>query len=285
MMHALREHFLVLKKEILNGLSQIMLQENQDTGLLFLVGIFLGSWKMGLAALLSVIIGTLTARIFRFDHAAREKGLYGFSAALTGVALMLFLQPVLMTWLLVVAGSVAATVVQHFFIKRNIPAFTLPFVLVTWLIIYLAPYFFQNIVQQQALPVVKQSFYLFAVKGFGQVIFQDQLLCGLIFFIAVYISSPVAALYGLAGSLVGGLLAWCFSMPLQDISIGVFSFNAVLCSIALAGKTVRAGAWALLSVLLSVAISLLMYHYYIIPLTFPFVAATCITSVLKKVSR
>ena len=72
---------------LLRGLGQIMLQENAATGVLFLIGIFYGSTTMGIAAILSVCCGTLTAKILGYDKSEIEKGLYGFSAALVGVAL------------------------------------------------------------------------------------------------------------------------------------------------------------------------------------------------------
>ncbi|HPB58408.1 MAG TPA: urea transporter, partial [Bacteroidales bacterium] len=77
---------------ILKGLGQIMLQENSITGLLFLIGIFYGSPLMGLAALLAVICGTSTAYLLKYDKKEIHQGLYGFSAALVGVATLLFLK-------------------------------------------------------------------------------------------------------------------------------------------------------------------------------------------------
>lgn len=79
---------------ILKGLGQIMLQENSITGLLFLIGIFYGSPIMGFSALLATICGTSIAYLLKYDKTEINKGLYGFSAALVGVAVMLFLKPV-----------------------------------------------------------------------------------------------------------------------------------------------------------------------------------------------
>jgi len=105
---------------ILKGLGQIMLQENSITGLLFLVGIFYGSLTMGFAALLATVCGTATAYLLKYDKTEINKGLYGFSAALVGVAVMLFLKPTLWAWAIVVVGSALAAMLQHFFIKRKI---------------------------------------------------------------------------------------------------------------------------------------------------------------------
>ncbi|MBW7859088.1 MAG: urea transporter, partial [Leptonema sp. (in: Bacteria)] len=96
---------------ILKGFGQIMLQENAITGLLFLMGIFYGSFNMGLAAILATVCATSTAYFLKYDKSDIEKGLYGFSAALVGVAVMLFLKPVLLSWLLIIIGSVLAAII------------------------------------------------------------------------------------------------------------------------------------------------------------------------------
>lgn len=122
-------------KTVFRGVGQIMLQENAFTGLLFLIGVFYGSFYMGLRMLFSIIIGSLTALILKYDRQETEKGLYGFSATLVGAVTFLFLELVFISWIIVILGSVCATLLQHFFIKRKIAAFTFPFVLVTWIII------------------------------------------------------------------------------------------------------------------------------------------------------
>jgi urea transporter len=268
---------------ILKGLGQIMLQENSITGLLFLVGIFYGSYTMGLAALLATICGTATAYLFKYDKSEIEKGLYGFSAALVGVAVMLFLKPVIWAWLFVILGAVAAAMLQHFFIKRNFPAYTFPFVVVTWLILLICNEFCGSLLAVSTPAVAQASDSLTeGFKSFGQVIFQDKFLAGLLFFVAVFISSPIAALYGLAAAIVSAIMAFYLSVPLTEINLGLYGFNAVLCAIIFAGPKVRDGLWVLISIVLALAVSLLMLKTGIPKLTFPFVLATWITLLLKN---
>ncbi len=268
--------------QVLSGLGQIMLQENAATGLLFLIGIFYGSVPMGLAALVATLCGTITARALKYDRPEIDKGLYGFSAALVGVGIILFLKPVFASWLFIIAGSVSATVIQHFFIKRQIPVFTLPFVLVTWFFLFLARYYFPQLSTEAVVSVASvNDHFTFAIKGFGQVIFQDNVFSGILFFIAVFISSPIAALYGLAAAVLSGMLSLYFSVPIAVVEMGLFSYNGVLCAIVFAGIRIRDGIWVLVSVLLSLVISVIMSRYHLIPLTFPFVAASCIVAMLK----
>lgn len=263
---------------VLKGLGQIMLQENAITGFLFLLGIFYGSPVMGAAALLATICGTATAILLRYDQQEIEKGLYGFSAALVGVGLMLFFKPSMLSWILVIVGSSAATIIQHFFLKRNIPVFTLPFVLVTWGILFFASIYSVALLQIPPSTIVSSiDYFSLGFKGYGQVIFQDSLISGLLFFLGVFISSPVSALYGFAAGIISALIAIELAIPIYDISLGLLSYNAVLCAIVFAGIRIKDAIYVLCAVLMSLTINLLMLKLEFIPLTFPFVLASFIT--------
>ena len=268
---------------MLKGMGQIMLQESALTGLLFLAGIFYGGIHMGMAAILAVFCGTLTAKILGYDQEEIASGRDGFSAALVGVALMFYFQPVLIVWIAVVFGSALATILQHGFILRKISVFTLPFVLVTWIVIYVFHHVYPVGAPVSGIPKMPEVHnFTFALRGFGQVIFQGSAIAGFIFFIAVFVHSPVAALYGIAGSVLGAMLALGFSMPVEGIEMGLFGYNAVLCAIAFSGEMPEDGIWALVSIAFSVLISVIMSKHGLVILTFPFVAGTCATLVFKK---
>lgn len=270
---------------VLRSAGQIMLQENAVTGLLFLIGIFYGSLFMGLAAVLSITCGTTTAQILKYDQSEIEKGLYGFSAALVGVALVLFFKPVLILWIFIIAGSVAAAMLQHFFIEKKIPVFTLPFVLVTWVIIFLI----RNTYPQLAsIPVVVtlsgSENFSFPFRSFGQVIFQSSVFSGIIFFVAVFINSPTSAMYALAASVLAAVLSYFYAAPVTDIEMGLFGYNAVLCAIVFAGNKTTDAIWVVLSVVLSVIIGLIMFSHHLTQLTFPFVSASCTGLLVKNLT-
>ncbi len=265
------------------GFGQIMLQENATTGAFFLSGILVNSVTMGLAALLAAMTGTATATLLKYDREETAGGLYGFSAALTGVAMLLFFRPVLIVWLMVVAGAAAAAIIQHLFIKRGITVFTLPFVLVTWIALFAVTRWAPALLAGPAAAVVsKEVFFTFTLKGYGQVIFQNNLKSGMLFFLGVFISSPVAALYGLAGATLASIAGQHYGIPLEDVANGLLGFNAVLCAITFAGNRPRDGIWVTVSVLLSLIVSLLMLRNNLPQLTFPFVAASMVTMAVKK---
>lgn len=268
---------------LLKGLGQIMLQENSVTGFLFLVGIFYASLTMGVAALLATISGTVTAFLLKYEKAEINKGLYGFSAALVGVAIMLFLKPVFISWIILVIGSALATVIQHFFMKRKISVFTLPFVVITWLILFFTNNYCTDLLSEASITTASSiNYFTVGFNGYGQVIFQDNLISGVLFFIAVFISSPISALYGFIGAVLSAIIAFSISAPVADISIGLFSFNAVLCAIVFSGKQMKDCIWSVIAVILSLFISLLLLKFDIMQLTFPFVLASCVTLFLKK---
>jgi urea transporter len=267
----------------LRGVGQIMLQQNAWTGLFFLAGIFYDSVIMGVGAVLAVLTGTLTAKLLKYDKGETDAGLYGFSAALVGVALTFYFEPTAVVWIAVILGSAAATVLQHFLIKRKIAGFTLPFILVTWAFLYLFHHVYPvPLSSESAAAVPLSDDFAMATYGFGEVIFQGSLIAGIIFFVGVFISSPIAALYGVAASLLAAFISARFAEPPGDIHMGLLSFNAVLCAIAFAGDRWYDGVYVLLAVLISVFLDIAMLSQHLSVLTFPFVVASFITVNVKN---
>ncbi|MGY0036581.1 urea transporter [Pedobacter sp. NJ-S-72] len=224
-------------------------------------------------------------KIFKiYDRTAIEQGLYGFSATLVGVALTFYFKPVPAIWLAVIAGAATATIIQHFLICKNVPGFTLPFILVSWILLY---FFHHAYVVTNSLAIGEvfpdEDDFVTSARGFGEVIFQGSNLAGIIFFLAVFINKPIAALYGVAGALLSAYLSVRIGEPSLDIHMGLFSFNAVLCAITFADEKPKAGIFVFIAVVLSVLIDVWMLQMNYSVLTFPFVAASWITLVLKKI--
>lgn len=277
---------------ILKGVGQIMLQENALTGALFLIGIFYGNIFMGIAAILSTLSGTLVARKLGFPPKNINTGLYGFSPALVGVALTFIFQPTPVIWILVIVMGGVAAIVQHAFIVKNIPVFTFPFVLVTWLVVYVL-HTYTSIppsaeISSPAINTIIDDFST-STNGFGEVIFQGSVIAGVLFLIAVFVNNPLSALYGLSGSIIGAAISARFEEPSNQVHMGLFSFNAVLAAIAFSGPRKVDGLYVLLAVVIStlVDIFLLSIHSDIFAkaggvLTFPFVFSCWCTLMVKE---
>ncbi|PWN72349.1 urea transporter [Chryseobacterium phosphatilyticum] len=276
---------------VLKGIGQIMLQENRWTGLLFLIGIFMGSWQCGVAVLLSTAAGTFTGMKLKYDKSEINAGLYGFSAALVGVALAFLFETTALIWILIILGGALASVIQHFFIQKKIPVFTFPFIIITWVLVFALHHFTHippsEMLSAEVIPS-KYDDFLTCTKGFGEVIFQGGILSGMIFFLAVFISSPIAALYGLAASILGAGLSQLNGEPIKEIHMGLFGFNAVLSAIVFSGVKKTDGLWVLIAVLLTIVIDDLLIDNHCLDavggvFTFPFVAGTWITLFIQKI--
>lgn len=278
--------FFTVVTGLLKGIGQIMLQESAWTGLFFLAGIFCGSFIMGIAAILAVSVGTLTARLLRYNQSDIDAGIYGFSATLVGIALVLYFQPNTMTWLAIIPGSALATLIQHFFISKKIPAYTFPFILITWIFLFVH-HNFHLLSDPQSISnkaLINNSFTILP-RGFGQVMFQDNIWAGVLFFIGVFINRPIAAVSAVVAAALSAIMAYLLGIPLSDIYMGLLSYNAILCAITFAGKKNKDFGWVFISVVFSVWIAIQMGRMSLPVLTFPFVLASWLTLIAKRVSE
>lgn len=272
----------------LKGVGQIMLQNNALTGLLFLIGILINAPLMALAAVVAVIVGTMTAKLLKFNEDNINSGLYGFNATLVGVALIVFFEPTVVIWAAIIILSAISALIMNFFLEKKIPVFTFPFILLVWISLYVfhsltpipapSPDYLVDTVDHYT-PFSLMNYGL----GFGDVIFQGSLISGIIFFIAVYISSPTSALYGLFGALFGVLVAILLKDRIEDVKLGMFSFNPVLCAIAFAGTRKIDGLYVVIAVILSGITEEIMIRCGLPVLTFPFVMGTWLTLVIRDV--
>ncbi|QIK52980.1 urea transporter [Dysgonomonas sp. HDW5B] len=271
----------------LKGIGQIMLQNNALTGLLFLIGILINSPLMAVAAVVAVLVGTLTAKVLKFNEDNINSGLYGFNATLVGVALIAFFEPTITIWISIIVLSAVSTLIMNFCLEKKIPVFTFPFIVLTWISLYVfhsvapipdaAPDYLEELIHYHPFSLLDYGL------GFGEVIFQGSLISGVIFFIAVYMSSPTAALYGLFGALFGVIVAILLKDRIEDVKLGMFSFNAVLCAIVFSGPKKINGLYVVIAVLLSGITEEIMLRLDLPVLTFPFVMGTWLTLVIRDV--
>ena len=293
---------------LLRGVGQVMFQNNPLTGLLFLVGIFVNSFKFGGAALLGLAASTLAAHLLGADRTLIRNGLFGFNGVLVGIGLAFFLQFDFLLAVYIVLGAVVSTIVMMALINLlspwDMPALTAPFVLTTWLLLF-AVYQFEFIrpsellaplvpdpeaaVQTElrelatgagGLTVANLAHGFF--RGVGEVMFQDNLATGVIFLVAILVNSRVSAAFAALGSAVALLTALAVGADGFSIYHGLYGFNAVLCAIALGGLffvlTWKSTVYALLAVVFSVpvfaAIAVLLSPIGMPALTAPFVLTT-----------
>lgn len=270
---------------LLRGVGQVMLQNNALSGLIFLAGIFYQSWIMGVAALAGTWISTLTARFLKFRKEDIENGLFGFNGTLTAIAIFLFFGVNFISFTGLIAGCCASSLVMRLMMKLQLPPYTAPFIITTWLAISVI-HFGAGIELVNEAPVSdeKINFLSACLHGFGQVMFQKNVVTGFLFLTGIFIHSRRAALMAIYASLLGVLAGWVLLIPVTSLNAGLAGYNAILCALALysssPGRFLRIGA----SVILSVLLYLVFQKTGIIILTAPFVLATWLITVISKKS-
>ena len=256
---------------ILRSLGQVMFQNNIYSGLLFLIGIFFNSPILGLAALFGTVISITTAQILKYSKEDIENGIalwyfFGFSTT---------------TLFALIIGS-ALTTPLSYYLKKIIPPFTAPFVIITWIVMYLLLLIFDIPLVSSATPA-NNVFDLLSVsaKSFGQVIFQDNSITGMFFLLAIIVNSKRAAIYGFYAAILGSLFALLLKEPVAVINAGLMGYNAILCAIALADNKRSTFLWISIATIISVILNIGFSNLGIIALTAPFVLSTWIILKLK----
>ena len=261
-----------VSREILTGLGQTLLQPSPYVGAAFLVAMLLNSPWLTLFGLVGCASGVLMASWCNYPHQERIDGLYGFNATLAGLAVGYFYgtQPQLLS--LVIPGAMSTSIIMHQMLRRGWKPFTAPYVVVSWLIVVIL------LINDWASPIpwsqpATTSLDLVAglARGFGQPLFQENIITGLIIACAITARDWVQGLYAVAATFIGLAFAYFAGLPIEAINLGLFGYNGVLCAILFAGKSVRDFICALAAVLLSVALVRMFQVVDIPPFTFPFV--------------
>lgn len=131
---------------LFNGIAQIFFQGNVVTGILFALGLLIGSRVACTAALAGSMSGLLVAWGMGAAEPAIRAGAWGFNSALTAIALgavFYTLDAFSFTYALLatVATTVVFAAVSAALEPLGMPALTLPFVLVVWCFLFASPLF------------------------------------------------------------------------------------------------------------------------------------------------
>ena len=263
-------------KTLLLGFSQVFLLQSPLSGVLILAGLFCNSWQLALLALLGCLVSRAVASLWRDTKSEIADGLYGFNGTLVGIAIGVYWEISWLSILLLVIGAALSTWVARVFRRHaQLPGLTAPFIIAVWallLVSLLAP---QEVGLLDSATQLEEGLPLWRMLGValgdsvGQVMFQANVLTGVLFFLAIAWESRRKALYALLGALVPMLV-----IPFVPEAVwreGLLGYNAVLCAIYWAGSGERRLLYALLSVVLSVLLELLALYAGLIPLTAPFV--------------
>ena len=264
---------------VLNGFSQIFLQAHPGCGFLILLAIGLHSPDLMIGALLGALVGTFSSVALGYRDADIDIGLYGYSTALLGLLAVLLLGLSALSCGLIVLSSVIASLLQFQLLtamrERNwLPGFTLPFILLGWLMLALVSALDLAAPAQLEAPLqLDGPGLLFAVaSGIGQIIFLDQPLAGLLLLIAVWLADRKGATWMLCGSVAGVAMGLAAGAAEQQVLSGLSGYNPALAALAVS-QVQRAWLAPLLAIIAAALFRLIFDLLGLPPLTMPFILA------------
>lgn len=288
-------------KILLRGPSQVMFQNNIWCGLLFMIGIFWGSYEtgygiVGWGALLGVIVSTATGFLLDLPESDGKEGLWGFNGILVGCAFPTFMGNTIYMWLSLILCAMLCTWVRTGFNNMLAPykvnSFTFPFVFTTWIFLLSSRAMdgfghpgLPNLGVADVSPFMQYdiiSLLEYWLKGISQVFLVNSWITGALFLIGLFISNKWAGIWAAVSSAIALFIAIIFQASGSDITGGLYGFSAVLTGIAL-GMTfytvnIRSAIWAILGVIVTVFIQAAMNVFLgpvgIPTLTGPFCIAT-----------
>ena len=284
----------------LRGCGQVWFQNNPLTGILLFAGIFYNSATLGACAVLGTLSSTAAAYLLGADRNAVRDGLYGFNGTLTGVALGFYfvMDPLHYLYLIFAAAvsSVFMAALANFLGKWGVAALTAPFVLTTWLAIFCCYQFSQLHPNELIGPVALvpnglretgvvtwNTWWEGITKGVGEVMFQDNVVTGLIFLLALLVNSRAACAWAALASALGLATAYGLGCAEGPLRLGLYGYSAVLTGIALGSGVFfpmnwRNSIYALSAVVLTSvaqgAVTVMLAPLGMPPLTWPFILVT-----------
>ena len=193
---------------LLRGAGQVFLQGHAGCGLLVLLAIAWTAPNLLGAALLGTLAAWTTARLRGYPPAAINAGLHGYNGLLLGLLLGLSFAWTPLLVLAIVASAALATLLLHRL--RPLPAYTLPFVAIGWLLLGLGgPLGLQPLpaLASQLLPLDAATLLAAPFRGLGQVLFLDTPVAGLCLWLGLLWANGRQACWALFGSTCGLLLA------------------------------------------------------------------------------
>jgi urea transporter len=264
-------------RALLNGFSQIFLQSHPGCGALVLLAIALGAPALVGAALLGGLSSQLVAQRRGYPRADVQIGLYGYNGILLGLLLghSFAWSPLLALTIILGAGGsslLLAPWMRRMRERQWLPAFTLPFIVLGWLLLAV-PLPAQNGASAIALaPLDWLGACVAVARGLGQVVFLDQPLAGLCLLLGLLLADQRAAAWALLGSACGLGLALHLGWPQHGAMAGLHGYNAALAAVAV--SQVQRGPWLpLLGILLATLLQPGFAALGLPALTLPFILA------------
>lgn len=128
-------------QDIFNGIGQVFFLDNTISGIILSLAVFFGGKKLGFYAVIGNIVSILIAYFLGGEHTLIARGLYGYNAILTIIAVSAVFNHehnrfALLSGIIAACLTVPITAgLSTFLLPYGLPALTMPFVLCSWLIL------------------------------------------------------------------------------------------------------------------------------------------------------
>lgn len=277
----------IFKEELipatLNSYSVVFFFNSRLFGIVLLLASFF-NFSAGLSGLIAVLVTVIISRSMGFDDLRIKHGIYSFNALLTGIGMGTFFEPgavYLVLLLLAVLFSLMISVILGGWLgKYGLPFLSIPFVLSFWLILIPSGQlvnlgltqknvfwmnemysvggktlldFFQTI---ENLPLSRiVTFYL---RSLSSIIFQDNLITGILIAFALLITSRITFLLSITGFVTAYLFAHLVGSDMASFSFYNVGANYILVAIAAGGFFVIPSRYSFLWIALLVPMTSLL---------------------------
>ena len=281
---------------VLKNTSQVLLLNNAWTGLFILLGLFIGSWKVGVMALIASVIALLLAKRTNYSEEEINTGLSGFNPVLTAIALTLFLVPKWYSLIIILVAIIITMPIgsafREFFKPFGVPMLTMPYVFVSWLILLMSFQFkfvnadvniLPNAIQEIQFSGHHIQFINAFLSGFSEIFLLKSVLAGTLILIGIFIASRKAGVYAIVANLIGFLAVIVLGANHDQINEGLFGYNVILTVLALGiafrtriQRPISIVLGILLTVVIHAGMTTLLTPYGLPVFTLPFIIATWI---------
>jgi len=274
MKHVL-DSLIEVTRQVLTGFAQIMLQPSPLVGAAFVAGVFLNSPMLAMFGIVGCLSSTLFALACKFPLEDCFDGLYGFNGGLVGLGVGYYYDTSLPLLALVMLGGMVSSAIMYSMMRLNLRPFTFPFVLTAWVImLFLSVTGWASPTAWSESDPSTIDLLESISRGYAQVLFQENVITGIIFITAITVRDWIQGLYATLATLVGLACGYAADFPVDAINLGLFGYNGVLCGILFAGRTGKDFISAITAILLSITFVRLAHVAGIPALTFPFVLAS-----------
>ena len=281
---------------VLKNISQVLLLNNAWTGLFILLGLFIGSWKVGVMALIASVIALLLAKRTNYSEEEINTGLSGFNPVLTAIALTIFLVPQWYSLIIILVAIIITMPIgsafREFFKPFGVPMLTMPYVFVSWLILLMSFQFkfvnadvniLPNAIQEIQFSGHHIQFINAFLSGFSEIFLLKSVLAGTLILIGIFIASRKAGVYAIVANLIGFLAVIVLGANHDQINEGLFGYNVILTVLALGiafrtriQRPISIVLGILLTVVIHAGMTTLLTPYGLPVFTLPFIIATWI---------